>query len=95
MTQIRDTSCELVEQGLGLDEIARVEAFGEPREERGQEGAGCVALLPVAARAAPGWSRRDFMTFASCSLAIAIARLEVRLSPTCCAASALQDEPPR
>ena len=35
---------QLLEQRLGLDEVARVEAFGEPGIERGEEGAGGVAL---------------------------------------------------
>src|SRR5271157_1229456 len=39
--------CQRVQQRLGFNQIARVEAFGEPGVERGEEGAGRVALALV------------------------------------------------
>ena len=47
-------SHQLLEQRLGVDEVARVEAFGEPAVDRGEEVArfGALALIAPEAREA-------------------------------------------
>src|SRR4029077_9129956 len=53
----RLASCEFLQQRVGVEQIARVEAFGEPAVDRGEEGArfGALALIaPQAREARPG-----------------------------------------
>src|SRR5262245_12192318 len=52
----RSRSPDLIEQRLRVDQVARVEAFGEPGVERGEEGARGVAftLIPPEAGEAGG-----------------------------------------
>src|SRR5439155_19875190 len=44
VSPVVDAKCVIVEQRLCVLEVARVEAFGEPGVDRGEEGAGSVAL---------------------------------------------------
>src|SRR4029077_13960751 len=50
----RLASCEFLQQRVGVEQIARVEAFGEPAVDRGEEGArfGALALIAPQAREA-------------------------------------------
>src|SRR6266550_6441342 len=44
VSPVVDAKCVIVEQRLCVLQVARVEAFGEPGVERGEEGAGRVVL---------------------------------------------------
>src|SRR6266480_3958746 len=44
VSPVVDAKCVIVEQRLRVVQVTRVEAFGEPGVERGEEGAGRVAL---------------------------------------------------
>src|SRR5207245_10501646 len=42
--EVSESSSQLLQQRLRVLQVARVEAFGEPGVDRGEEGAGRVAL---------------------------------------------------
>ena len=58
VSRLRGSGVQLVEQGLGLLQIERVEALGEPAVDRREKIAGLAAACPDRARAAPCSSPR-------------------------------------